>query len=216
MQDDIDENRGQDHTVAVPIADVMAKGLAVYDAEGAKIGPVRRYDLEAGYMVVEEGKLARRELYLPFHLMQTITPRAIYLNVAEDALTDAYLLPPAARTHVEEQIDPETGRTEVVLTHELRSGYDRRPVQIAPVRLDELTRTMTVGMTVLDADDAYVGELTRIDTTRGLLTVRGNLSDEAVRTIPFSMLAHVNADVGVVTLLVPSVAIPPEVIPPER
>lgn len=210
MQDDIDENRGQDHTVAVPIADVMAKGLAVYDAERANIGHVRRFDLEAGYMVVEEWKFARRELYLPFHLMQTITPRAIYLKVAEDALTDAYLLPPAARTHVEEQIDPETGRTEVVLTHELRSGYDRRPVQIAPVRLDELTRTMTVGMTVLDADDAYVGELTRIDTTRGLLTVRGNLSDEAVRKIPFSMLAHVNAGVGVVTLLVPSVGIPPE------
>src|SRR5579864_5066917 len=114
MRDDTDENRGRDHTVAVPIADVMAKGLAVYDAEGAKIGPVRRYDLEAGYMVVEEGRLARRQLYLPFHLMQTITPRAIYLNVAEDALTDAYLLPPAARTLVEEQIDPETGRTEVV------------------------------------------------------------------------------------------------------
>lgn len=210
MADDEDDNQRRHDTVAVPIADVMAEGLAVYDADGAKIGHVRRYDLEAGYMVVEEGRLARRKLYLPFHLMQSITPREIYLNVAKDALTDAYLLPPAARTRVEEQIDPETGRSEVVLTHELRSGYDRRPVQIAPVRLDELARTMSVGMTVLDADDTYVGEVMRIDTTRGLLTVRGSLSDEAVRTVPFSMVAHVNADLDIVTLLVPSVAIPSE------
>ncbi|MGZ3636752.1 MAG: hypothetical protein ACXWQR_09335 [Ktedonobacterales bacterium] len=210
MRDDTDENRGQDDTVAVLIADVMAEGLAAYDAEGAKIGYVRRFDLEAGYMVVEEGMLARRDLYIPFHLMQSSTPHEIYLNVSMDALTDAYLLPPAARTRIEEQIDPETGRTEVVLTHELQSGYDGHPVQIMPVRLGELTRTMTVSMTVLDADDAYAGEVMRIDTTRGLLTVRGSLSNEAVRTVPFSMVAHVNADLGVVTLLVPSVAIPPE------
>lgn len=210
MADDEDDNQRRHDTIAAPIADLMAEGLAVYDVDGTKIGHVRRYDLVAGYMVVEEGRLARRDLYLPFHLMQTISPREIYLNVAKDALTDAYLLPPAARTRVEEQIDPETGRTEVVLTHELQSGYDRRPVQIAPVRLDEAARTMSVGMTVLDADDTYVGEVSRIDTTRRLLTVRGSLSDEAVRTVPFSMVAHVNADLDVVTLLVPSVAIPSE------
>lgn len=210
MAHDEADNRRRHDTVAVPIADMMVEGLTVYDMDGAKIGHVRRYDLEAGYMVMEEGRRARRELYLPFHLMQTITPRAVYLNVAKDALTDAYLLPPAARTLVEEQINPETGRSEVVLTHELPSGYDRRPVQIAPVRLDELTHTMSVGMTVLDADDAYVGEVMRIATIHGLLTVRGNLSDETAHAVPFSMVAHVNTDLGVVTLLVPSVAIPPE------
>jgi hypothetical protein len=210
MADDTDDNKRLHDTVAVPIAALMADGLAVYDAEGAKIGHVRRFDLHAGYMVVEEGGLARRELYIPFHLMQSITPRAIYLKVAKDALTDAYLLPPAARTLVEEQIDPETGRTEVVIEHEILSGYDGRPVQIAPVRLDEVARTMTVGMTVLDVDHAYVGEVMQIDATHELLTVRGSLGDEAVRSVPFSMVAQVNADLGVMTLLVPSVAIPPE------
>lgn len=202
MRNETDENRERDDTVAVPIAEWMTVGLAVYDVDGAKIGLVRRYDLEAGYMEVETRGLARKELYVPFHLMQSITPREIHLNVSKDTLTDtdAYLLPPVTRT----------GRSEVVLTHELRSGYDGRPVQIMPVPLDDLTRTMSVGMTVLDADDAYVGEVTRIDTTRELLTVRGSLSDEAVHTVPFSMVAHINTDLGVVTLLVPSVAIPPE------
>ena len=197
-------------TIEVRIADVMAEGLMVYGAEGAKIGHVRRYDLDAGYMVVEEGGVARRKLYIPFHLMQSITPRAIYLKVAKDALTDAYLLPPAARTLVEKQIDPESGRTEVVVEHEIQSGYDGRPVEVAPVHLDEVARTMTVGMTVLDVDHAYVGEVIRIDAAHGLLTVKGSLGDEAVRTIPFGMVAEVNADLGVVTLLVPSVAVLPE------
>lgn len=204
------ENTNRKQVIVENIDTLMQVHTPVYDTYGQKVGEVKRFDLTAGYMVVEEGRLARRELYIPFHLMQSITPHEIYLNVSKDALTDAYLLPPAARTRVEEQIDPETGRSEVVLTHELRSGYDGRPVQIAPVPLDDLTRTPSVGMTVLDADDAYVGEVIRIDTTRGLLTVRGSLGDEAVRTVPFSMVAHVNADLGVVTLLVPSVAIPPE------
>lgn len=208
--DDADDNKRHHGTIAAPIAALMAEGLVVYDAEGAKIGRVRRYDLDAGYMVVEEGGLARRELYIPFHLMQSITPREISLRISRDALTDAYLLPPAARTLLAEQVDPETGRAEVVMEHEIPSGYDGRPVQIAPVRLDEVVRTMTVGMTVLDVDDNYVGEVMRIDAARGLLTVKGSLGDDAVRTIPFSMVAQVNAVLGVVTLLVPSVSVPPE------
>lgn len=213
MADDADDavdNTRHHDAIEAPIAALMAEGLVVYDAEGAKIGRVRRYDLDAGYMVVEAGGLARRELYVPFHLMQSITPHEIYLKLAKDALTDAYLLPPAARTLVEEQVDPETGRAEFVTEHEIQSGYDGRPVWVAPVRLDEVTLTMTVGMSVLDVDDDYIGEVIRVDTMRRLLTVKGNLGEETVRTVPFSMVAQVNADLGIVTLLVPLVAIPRE------
>lgn len=207
MRNDADDNREQDDTVAVPLADWMTVGLSVYDVDGTKIGVVRRYDLDAGYMVVEEGMLARKELYVPFHLMQSITPHEIYLRLSKDMLTDAYLLPPPAKTLVEEQTDPGTGRTEAILTHEIRSGYDGQPVQIAPVRLDELARTLAVGMTVMDADDSYVGEVTQVDTTRGLLTVKGSMTDEAVRKVPFSVVARVDPDEAVVTLLVPAAAL---------
>jgi hypothetical protein len=209
MADDTDDTTRHD-TIEAPIVELMAEGLAVYGAEGARIGLVRRFDLDAGYMVVEEGGLARRELYIPFHLMQSITPREISLRISREALTDAYLLPPAARTLLEEQMDPETGHTEVVIEHEIQSGYDGRPVEVAPVRLDEVTRTIAIGMTVLDVDDGYVGEVARVDLARGLLIIGGSFSDDAMRIVPFSMVAQINVDLGVVTLLVPSVAIPPE------
>jgi hypothetical protein len=202
-----DSNRGQDESVAVPIADLMTEGLQVYGAESAKIGVVRRYDLDAGYMVVEAGVLARRELYVPFHLIGSITPHEIYLTVSKDELTDAYILPPAARPLVEEQTDAGTGRTTVVIEHEMRSGYDGRPVEVAPVPLDELTRTLAVGMTVTDADDEYVGEVTHIDPARGTLAVKGTLVDEAVRHVPFGQVARVDADDMCVTLLVPKASL---------
>lgn len=210
MQNEADDNSKQDDAIAAPIADWMTEGLPVYDVDGAKIGHVRRYDLDAGYMVVEQGVLARKELYVPFHLMQSITPSDISLRIPKDALTDAYLLPPAARPLVEEQMDPNSGRAEVVLTHEMRSGYDGRPVQIAPVRVDELTRTLAVGMTVMDVDDAYIGEVTQVDASRGQLTVKGSLTTEVVRTIPFSAVARVDPDEAIVVLLVPAAALPAE------
>ncbi len=207
MRRDADDNRGQNDTVAAPIADWMAVGLPVYDVNGAKIGIVRRYDLEAGYMEVETRGLARKELYVPFHLMQSIDPREIYLRVSKDALTDAYLLPPAAKPLVTEQPDPRAGGTEVVVTHEIRSGYDGRPVQVAPVRLDDLMRTMSVGMTVLDVDGEYVGEVTQIDRAHELLTVRNSVAGDVIRNIPFSVVAGVDFDRGIVALLVPALAL---------
>jgi hypothetical protein len=203
-----DETPQQD-TIAVPIAAMMAEGLAVYDIAGAKVGHVRRFDLDAGYMVVEERGLARRELYLPFHLMQSITPREIYLRIARDALTDAYLLPPAARTVQVELPDSETGRTEPVIEHEIQSGYDGRPVEVEPVRLDEVARSIATGMTVLDVDENYVGEVAQVDTSHAQMTITGSFSDPAMRVVPFSMVSQIDVNLGIVTLLVPSVAIPP-------
>lgn len=204
----MDENTTRhDDSVAVPIADVIAEGLHVCDVEGARVGVVRRYDLNAGYMVVEAGLLARRELYVPFHLLQSIDSHEIYLNVSKDALTDAYLQPPAARPLVEERKDASTGRTEMVIEHEIRSGYDGRPVEVAPVRVDEMTRNLVVGMSVTDVDDEYVGEVIHVDTEREVLAVKGTLVDEIVRYVPFSQVAQVDPNDMCVTLLVPKAAL---------
>src|SRR5689334_11541137 len=98
-----DETIRDEETVTTPIAEMMAEGLHVYDADGEKVGVVRRYDLNAGYMVVEAGHLARRELYLPFHLIQSISPHELDLTIAKDSLTDTYLLPPKAKARMEER-----------------------------------------------------------------------------------------------------------------
>lgn len=202
-----DETTQREETVATPIAEMLTEGLDVYDANGAKVGFVRRYDLNAGYMVVEEGLLARKELYVPFHLMQSISPHEIDLTIAKDALTDAYLLPPEARPHVEEQRDASTGRAEVVIEHEIRSGYDGGLVEIATVDLDEMKRTLVVGMSVEDADDEYVGEVTLIDSARERLVVKAVLVDDRICYVPFSQIARVDPDDMCVTLLVPKLAL---------
>lgn len=176
-------NLRQDDTVAAPIADWIDVGWHVYDTGGAKIGGVRRYDLETGYMAVEERGLTKRKLYVPFHLMRSITPHEIYLSLSQNALTDTYRLPPAAKPLDERQIDADTGRTETVSPHEVRSGYDGQPVEVEPVRLDELARALATGMTVVDVDDEYVGEVTQVDIAGWQLTVRGNLTGDAVRIV---------------------------------
>ncbi|HEV8193495.1 MAG TPA: hypothetical protein VGP82_18695 [Ktedonobacterales bacterium] len=207
MRNDADDYQGQDAIVAVPIAEWMDEGLPVYDVDGAKIGVVRRYDLNAGYMEVETGGLARQELYVPFHLMQSITPREIYLRVAKEAITDANLLPPAATPRMEERRNADAGSTEVVLTHEIPSGYDGSLVQIAPVPLDEVKHNLVIGMTVRDVDDEYVGEVTHIDPVQEVLVVKEALVDDTVRQIPLSQIARVDPDDMCVTLLVPKVAL---------
>lgn len=183
-----DNNTEQGDIVVKRIADLMAQGLRVYDANGETIGAVQRYDLDAAYMVVEEGWLAKREVYLPFHLIRSIDPHEIYLAVLKGALSDAYLLPPAARPLVEEQTYPDTGQTEDVITHEIRSGYDGHAVQVEPVHLDELKRSLAVGMTVVDVDGEYVGEVTHYDAARGLLTVRNTLTEDPVAFVPLSVV----------------------------
>jgi sporulation protein YlmC with PRC-barrel domain len=202
-----DETTQHEETTATPIAGILTEGLHVYDANGAKVGVVRRYNLDAGYMVVEEGMLARKELYVPFHLIQSISPQELELIIPKEALTDAYLLPPEARPFVEEHQDASTGRAEMFIEHEIRSGYDGSLVEIAPVDVNELKRTLVVGMSVTDADDEYVGEVTYIDPAQETLVVKAVLVDDRIYQAPFSQIAQVDPDAMCVTLLVPKVAL---------
>jgi len=161
-------------------------------------------------MEVEERGLSKRKFYVPFHLVRSITPLEIYLSLSKNALTDAYRLPPAAKPLVEELIDADTGRTETVILHEIRSGYDGHPVEVEPVRVDELTRTLAISMTVMDVEDEYVSEVTQVDIAGWQLIVRGSLTGGGVWAVPFSVVAHVDPDAGIVTLLIPTIALQTE------
>jgi hypothetical protein len=192
--------------VVVNIADMIKEGLPVFDLNGARIGQVYRFDLDAGYMVVEHGALEKRRLYIPFHLIGAITPKKAFLTVAHATLTDDYLLPPPIKPVVEEWTNPLTGRTEQVIWHELRSGYDEQLVRIMPVSLDEVTNNITVGMTVVDLDGDYVGEI--IDREEECLTVRDDIADDTTYIVPLGVVARVDlADLEVI-LLIPKRALP--------
>src|SRR5689334_17538619 len=202
-----DETTRDEETVATPIAEMMTEGLHVYDADGEKIGILRRYDLDAGYMVVEEGHLARRELYLPFHLIQSISPRELGLTIPKDALTDAYLLPPKAKARLEEEQNADTGRAEVVIEHEIQSGYDGQLIEIDPVDVGAMKRDLVIGMSVTDANDEYVGEVTHIDPAQETLVVKAVLVDDRICHVSFSQIERVDPVDMCVILLVPKLAL---------
>jgi hypothetical protein len=201
-----EEGAQRDAAVVVAMDDLMREGLPVFDLTGARIGPVYRYDLEAGYMVVEHGAFSRRRFYIPFHLIRSITPKKIYLAVAQAMLTDDFLQPPAIKPVVEEWTNPLTGRTEMVILHEVRSGYDGRLVRVMPVSVEEVTERITIGMTVLDVDDDYVGEI--IDRDEERLIARNDIAGDTTHIVPFGFVASVNLEDLTVNLLVPKVALP--------
>jgi hypothetical protein len=107
---------------------------------------------------------------------------------------------------VEEWTNPLTGRTEEVIWHELRSGYDERLVRIMPVSLDEVTNNITVGMTVVDVDGDYVGEI--IDREEERLTVRDDIADDTIHIVPLGVVARVDLYDLEVILLIPKRALP--------
>jgi hypothetical protein len=201
-----EEGTQREAVVVVGIANMMREELPVFDVNGMKIGQVHRYDLDAGYMVVEHSALEKRRLYIPFHLILTITPKEIFLAAAQATLTDDYLVPPLIKPVVEEWTNPLTGRAEEVIWHELRSGYDERLVRTMPVSLDEVTNNITLGMTVVDVDGDYVGEV--IDREEERLTVRDDIADDTTHIVPLGVVARVNLDDLEVVLLIPKRALP--------
>jgi len=200
-----EETMKSDDVVVASIADMIKEGLHVIDVNGVKIGAVQRYDLDAGYMEVDHRVMAKQRFYIPFHLMRSITPKEISLAVSKAALADTYYLPPIMRPVVEEMTNPLTGRTELVILHELRSGYDGRPVRITPVSVDEVMARITVGMTVMDIDDDFVGEI--IDRDEDLLTVKDDFADNFIHTVPVGLVQRVDPNDMSVTLLVPKIAL---------
>jgi hypothetical protein len=201
-----EEGAQRDAVVVAVIDNLMGEGLPVFDVDGVRIGPISRYDLDSGYMVVEQGALASRRLYLPFHLLRTIPPKEFSLSVSKAGLTNVYLLPPAIKPVVEEWTNPLTGRTEAVIWHEIHNGYDGRLVRMMPVSLDEVASGVTMGMTVLDVDGDYVGEV--IDRDKARLTVRDDIAGDTIHIVPFGVVLGVDLDDLEVTLLVPKLALP--------
>jgi hypothetical protein len=62
-------------------------------------------------------------------------------------------------------------------------------------------------MSVTDADDEYVGEVTYMDASNASFVVKGMLIDDAVYHVPFDQVARVDPDDMYVTLLVPKLAL---------
>ena len=73
----------------------LPQGTIVYDVEGEKVGKVVFSTLHTGYIVVEQGWLIHRDLYLPRDAIQLREEDWIKLRLSKEALKqDQWKSPP--------------------------------------------------------------------------------------------------------------------------
>jgi hypothetical protein len=74
----------------------FAAGATVYDTAGAKVGTLRAYNPQGGYLLVEKGWLFPKDLYIPVGAVQrTDATGAVHLGLRKDDLRDdRYAIPP--------------------------------------------------------------------------------------------------------------------------
>jgi hypothetical protein len=71
-------------------------GSTVYDTAGAKVGTLRAYNPQGGYLLVAKGWLFSKDLYIPLAAVQgTDATGAVHLGLRKDDLQDdGYAIPP--------------------------------------------------------------------------------------------------------------------------
>ena len=79
-------------------------GATVYDTTGAKVGTLRAYNPQGGYLVVAKGWLFSKDLYIPLAAFQgTDAAGAVHLGLRKDDLQDdRYAVPPVGGPTVAE------------------------------------------------------------------------------------------------------------------
>jgi hypothetical protein len=80
----------------------FVEGATVYDTTGEKVGTLRAYNPQGGYLLVERGWLFPKDLYVPLAAVQgTNDTGDVHLGLRKDDLQDdRYALPPVGGTTV--------------------------------------------------------------------------------------------------------------------
>jgi hypothetical protein len=90
-------------------AERLAIGMAVYDADGQRVGEVARYDSARAVMVVEQGVLKPRAFFIPFSVIGEVdaTDMFVSLLIPQVALAHDYAtLPPTEVSGTTRAMDP--------------------------------------------------------------------------------------------------------------
>jgi ribosomal 30S subunit maturation factor RimM len=180
------------HVVVEDIDKMMREDLAVYEAGGEKIGSVRDHSNDAGYLLVETGPIARKELYVPYNAIQSIDPREIFLSLGKAALLGDYSAPPRAAIVVEGDI----------ASTRVSSGYDAGTAEINRVDLQMVRRDLARGMTVFATGNTKLGEVDGIDPQTGFMVVKEQLPSRNRLFIPFAFIVSIDRQVGEVYLAI--------------
>jgi hypothetical protein len=181
------------HIVTADIDTLIRGEMAVRDAQGEKIGVVRNYSNEAGYLVVLTGLIAHTELYVPYSAVQSIDPREIFLSLDKAKLTGDYSAPP----HATMVVDGDTAATDVA------SGYDASTVEIHRVNLATVRQDLARGMRVYATGSTDLGTVDGIDPQAGyMVVVKEHLASQQRWFIPFAAILSIDRKRGEVYLTV--------------
>ncbi len=68
----------------------FSEGATVYDRDGEKVGTLRAYDPQGGYLTVEKGFLFHKDFYVPMARVQGVDAEGnVHLSLRKDDLLDA-------------------------------------------------------------------------------------------------------------------------------
>ena len=187
--------------ILVNISEFLHTDMHVFDSSQEKLGTVKMFNDEAGYLMVEKGMFAHKDLYIPFRLIRTIDPKEIFLKSPKNVLETDYSDPPALTVHKEEQ------GSYIKEASVVNSGFDNRPVIVNRVDVQEIAHQLKEGMNVYDVGGEYVGSLTQFDSSRSMMTVEYDLFPPQVLFIPFSLISSVYTDAAYLLLTLPKDAL---------
>lgn len=194
------------HTVVEDIDQYLAEGLAVFDANGDRVGTVKMYSTAAGYLIVGSGPVGDQNLYIPFRLIRSIDPGDIYLTLTKDTLEAQYTQPPKITTVSETRLVPgPQGALTPQTTHVqmVQSGYDDKQTTVSRVDVSAIAQQLAIGMAVFDAEGEHIGDITQYDVSRSLMAVEKGIFKPTVLFVPFGAIQSVDPYTLSVYLSVP-------------
>jgi len=66
----------------------IVDGMTVYATDGTKLGTLRNYNPQAGYLDIQKGWLFTKDFYVPAEKVDTVAEDGITLKLTKDDLND--------------------------------------------------------------------------------------------------------------------------------
>jgi len=108
----------------------ITEGMTVYDAAGEKVGTVREYNAQGGYVDVEKGWLFHKDFYIPLNTVTRSDQDGVYLNLYKDDLSgDTYNQPPVGGASMGAGYDTDTRTAAYGTTTRTTEQVVEQPVQ---------------------------------------------------------------------------------------
>ena len=76
----------------------IVEGMTVYATDGTKLGTLRNYNPQAGYLDIKQGWLFTKDFYVPSDMVDTVAEDCITLRLTKDDLDDPRYSTPLVST----------------------------------------------------------------------------------------------------------------------